>query len=95
MLILAGDIGGTNSRFCLVEADGASSLSIREEIYPSSHEGLIPLVQRFLGQEAKPDVACFAVAGPVLSNKCKITNLPWDLIDGCRLLKGLERNLIK
>ncbi len=68
MLILAGDVGGTNSRFCLVEVDGASTKKIREEIYPSIQEELISLVKRFLGNEDIPDVACFAVAGPVINN---------------------------
>ncbi len=83
MLVLAGDTGGTNSRFSLAETDGKSIKTIREEVYPSGTEGLVPLVQRFLGIEERPSVACFAVAGPVLNNKCKLTNLPsWDLLDG-------------
>lgn len=90
MLILAGDVGGTNSRFRLVETDGTSTKNIREEIYSSSQEELTPLIKRFLGNEDIPDVACLAVAGPVINNKCKITNLPWDLIDGEVLEKKLK-----
>lgn len=84
MLILAGDIGGTNTRLSLSASnDSQSSPSvIREETYPSDKDGLVPIVQKFLGHDTRPDKACFAVAGPVLNNKCKITNLPWAELDG-------------
>jgi glucokinase len=81
VLVLAGDIGGTNTRLCLVQIDGNISSTIREKVYPSGNEGLAALVERFLGQESNPDRACFAVAGPVIDNKCKITNLPWSELD--------------
>jgi glucokinase len=92
MLILAGDIGGTNSRFSLLEIDEQKMPvgSSIEETYPSGNEGLAPLVQRFLGTDRKPDRACFAVAGPVLGNRCKITNLPWAELDGEKLQTDLD-----
>jgi glucokinase len=90
MLILAGDIGGTNTRLCLVETDGNSESTIREQIYPSGNEGLVPLVQRFLGDESNVHKACFALAGPVLNNKCKITNLPWPELDAAQLQEELN-----
>ncbi|MFM7791302.1 MAG: glucokinase, partial [Microcystis panniformis] len=84
MLVLAGDIGGTNTRLCLVETDGKNESTLREEIYPSGNEGLVPLVRQFLGDESNVYKACFALAGPVLNNKCKITNLPWTELDAAR-----------
>ena len=39
MLVLAGDIGGTNTRLCLVETDGNNESTIREKIYPSGLVG--------------------------------------------------------
>jgi len=92
MLILAGDIGGTSSRFSLLEIDDTKKPIGRaiEETYPSGNEGLSPLVKRFLGSDRKPDRACFAVAGPVLGNKCKITNLPWSELDTEQLQTELD-----
>ena len=90
MLVLAGDIGGTNTRLCLVETDGKNESTLREEIYPSGNEGLVPLVRQFLGDESNVYKACFALAGPVLNNKCKITNLPWTELDAARLQEELN-----
>ena len=90
MLVLAGDIGGTNTRLCLVETDGKNESTLREEIYPSGNEGLVPLVRQFLGDECNVYKACFALAGPVLNNKCKITNLPWPELDAAQLQEELN-----
>jgi glucokinase len=90
MLVLAGDIGGTNTRLCLVETDGKNESTLREEIYPSGNEGLVPLVRQFLGDESNVYKACFALAGPVLNNKCKITNLPWPELDAAQLEEELN-----
>lgn len=90
MLVLAGDIGGTNTRLCLVETDGKNESTLREEIYPSGNEGLVPLVRQFLGDESNVYKACFALAGPVLNNKCKITNLPWPELDAAQLQEELN-----
>lgn len=90
MLVLAGDIGATNTRFRLVETDDELGSSIKEEAYLSGNEGLAILVQKFLGAEFKPEKACFAVAGFVSENKCKITNLPWDELDGEKLQNELN-----
>jgi glucokinase len=73
-----------------VETDGNNESTRREEIYPSGNEGLVPLVQRFLGDESNVHKACFALAGPVLNNKCKITNLPWPELDATKLQEELN-----
>ncbi len=91
MLILAGDTGGTNTRLCLakIDQDPPSPVKIREEIYPSGNDGLVPLVKKFLGTESV-ERACFAVAGPVFNHKCKLTNLPWDELDAQKLQQDLN-----
>ncbi len=47
---------------------------------------LIPMVKKFLisassqlGSQAVPEKACFAISGPVVRNRCKLTNLNWSL----------------
>ncbi|HAC64788.1 MAG TPA: glucokinase [Cyanothece sp. UBA12306] len=92
MLLLAGDIGGTNTRLRLVQTNDEGSIvtTIREQEYPSGQDGLVPLVQVFLGTELKPEKACFALAGPVINNKCKITNLPWSELNSYQLQQELD-----
>ncbi|MEN9202344.1 MAG: glucokinase [Thermostichus sp. DG_1_6_bins_120] len=85
-LLLAGDIGGTKTRLSLADAKTPEQSLWRCQ-YPSQHySSLTPIVQQFLaqaeqelGRDPQPVAACFAVAGPVVEQSAKITNLPWTL----------------
>ena len=97
-LIIAGDIGGTKTILRLVEAvTGESLQTMYEERYPSrDFVDLVPMVQQFLATAAGqigdlplPQKACFAIAGPVVNNTAKLTNLTWFL-DAKRLEQELE-----
>ena len=78
--LLAGDIGGTNTRLALYAAQGKALRLLRQQTFPSrSAEGLEALVGRFLEGVASVDAAALAVAGPVIDGRCKTTNLPWLL----------------
>ncbi|GAX38563.1 glucokinase [Nodularia sp. NIES-3585] len=82
-LLLAGDIGGTKTILRLVEASDSLELqTIYEETYRSGDfPDLVPLVQQFLikANTPVPQKACFAIAGPVVDNTAKLTNLTWFL----------------
>jgi len=91
-IVLAGDIGGTNSRLALyAEAAGGGLTPVFERTYPSrSHSALDDIVTIFLGEAVSAgriasgrdlSAACFAVAGPIEHNICRATNLPW-VVDG-------------
>jgi len=81
-VILAGDIGGTNARLALFRE--GSARAARVATFPSqAHSGLGPIIEAFLGDD-RPRVAVLGVAGPVMANRCKATNLPWT-IDGAAL----------
>jgi glucokinase len=88
--ILAGDIGGTNTRLASFEASGEDLRPVREESYPSQeHSDLQGLVEAFLADEPeRPDRACFGVAGPVREGRAKVTNLPW-VVDAAELAAKL------
>ncbi|RUR84967.1 glucokinase [Chlorogloeopsis fritschii PCC 9212] len=92
-LILAGDIGGTKTILRLMEeSEGQLVRTIYEERYPSrDYPDLVPIVQKFLtaSNTHKPQKACFAIAGPVVNNTAKLTNLAWFL-DAERLQKQLD-----
>lgn len=92
MRLLAGDIGGTKTILRLVEkSDRPGSQTIYEEKYRSGdYADLVPMVQQFLAKAnaPTPEKACFAIAGPVVNNTAKLTNLVWFL-DTERLQKEL------
>ena len=98
MLLLTGDIGGTKTILRLVEADAKekSFNTLREEKYVSaSFPDLVPMVKEFLGgNQEKTESACFAIAGPVINNMSRLTNLNWDL-DGKRLEQELNINKVR
>ena len=77
-VILAGDIGGTNTRLALFDP-GDLRRSQAEETYPSGrHAGLPEIVRLFVeNHAAKVEGACFGVAGPVRDGRIEATNLPW------------------
>jgi len=81
MHILAGDIGGTNTRLIFAEVSEGDQRIVAEKSYLSSqYSGLIELVNIFLseyGITKNIGAACFAVAGPVEYGVASITNLPW------------------
>ncbi len=78
-MILAGDIGGTNTRLALFEKIEQGFLTIAEEKFSSSaYQSLSKIVQKFLGNKSHlVNCACFGVAGPVQGKTAKITNLTW------------------
>jgi len=79
---LAGDIGGTNARLAIVTVGGpAEARIVHEARYQSSTApGLAPLVIRYLAEAgARPDVACFGIACPVIDGDCEAPNLPWKV----------------
>jgi glucokinase len=100
MHVLAGDIGGTNTRLIFAEMAENSRRIITEKSYPSAEfAGLIPVIDVFLqehGLDFAIDAACFAIAGPVEFGSAKVTNLPWVIKQQelCRRLQTLRVTLI-
>jgi glucokinase len=81
-MILAGDVGGTNSRLGLF--DDQRNVLCEKSKKNAGRASLQEVVKEFL-QEAseakgqKIDRACFGVAGPVAGGKVTLTNLNWHL----------------
>lgn len=93
-IVLAGDIGGTNTRLKLFQGSGTELESCSEiRTYPSqNYPSLAPVVQQFLQDIAPsslPTRACFAIAGPVKNNTSVLTNIDWRL-DGDQLQQVLN-----
>ncbi len=101
-MILAGDIGGTNTRLAVFSNDTGPKHPLVRETFPSSdYAGLEEIVKQFLsGCGLMITDACFGVAGPVKDGRATITNLPWIIeektlslelgLKKARLLNDLE-----
>jgi glucokinase len=75
--LLAGDVGGTNTRLSLLSPDGKKVL--RAEVLPShDFPTFEAAARRFLGKE-RVSAAALGIAGPVVNGRCTATNLPWVL----------------
>ncbi len=96
-MILAGDIGGTNTRLAYARVDGGRLRLVAESTFPSrDHPNLEAVLTKFVSAHRLPvRQACFGVAGPVRNGRCEATNLPW-VVDSRDLAKqlGLDKALV-
>ena len=77
-LILAGDVGGTNTRLGLFEITRGRFRLLSEKTYLSkNYKGLENILVNFLKGQREIVAACFGVAGPVTEQVIVATNLPW------------------
>jgi glucokinase len=81
-MILAGDVGGTNTRLALFE----SLAPLHLEVFRSpEYAGLEEITAQYLAHTgASVSAACFGVAGPVRHGIVKTPNLSW-VVDAGRL----------
>jgi glucokinase len=90
-MILAGDIGGTNTRLAVF--DHAFNKRHERSFKNEGRAGLTEIVREFLhgveGEQRNVDRATFGVAGPVKDGRAQMTNLPWRL-DERELARELE-----
>ena len=88
MMILAGDIGGTSTRLAAYEAVSGQLRAVVEKTYRSTQfTSLNDIVAKFLGEHSLViRLACCGIAGPVIDNAVKATNLPW-FIEGASLAR--------
>ncbi|MHB1283970.1 MAG: glucokinase, partial [Metallibacterium scheffleri] len=86
--VLLADVGGTNLRLVLADAehgvDHASLVSLRVAEHPSLEAAARGYLR---AHGAKPEVAVFAVAGRVEQGHAQITNHPWQI--DCTALRAL------
>lgn len=78
-MILAGDIGGTNTRLALF---GDDLRPAREQSFRNAdHGGLADVLRAFDADGRLKDLtaACFGVAGPVEARAVRLTNLAWTI----------------
>jgi len=90
-MILAGDIGGTNTRLALFEGRPERLRPLQMEVFPSrDFQGPAEIAQKFLTRQSElPTAACFGIAGAVLDGHVETPNLPW-VVDALQLAHTLN-----
>jgi len=94
-VILAGDVGGTKTYLARFEvAGGLPGTPDGPELVPSAaFPSFEALLHEYLARHPGPvEAACFGVAGAVVDECVRVTNLPW-IVDGASLARklGLRR----
>jgi glucokinase len=89
-MILAGDVGGTNTRLGLFSLEqGRLVRNIEERIASRERNGLEEIVSQFLEEQGVEILsAAFGVAGPVQEGRVEATNLPW-VVDARQMSRDL------
>jgi glucokinase len=89
-VILAGDIGATNTRLAWFEVANGVLVPGVARTYPSLRQAsLDALVAEFLAEApGRVRHACLGIAGPVRDGRVEATNLPW-VVDARSLARSL------
>lgn len=89
-MILAGDVGGTNTRLALFDINNGRLKRVCEKTYPSrSHASLDDILADFVAsQGVRAAAAGIGIAGPVRNGVVRATNLPW-VVDAARLAQRI------
>ena len=83
--ILAGDIGGTKS---LLAIYSCTDKFIPQKIYQKRYSSrewnifediIVDFIDNMPNKISKPKLGCLGIAGPVINEKAKITNLNWQI----------------
>jgi len=90
-MILAGDVGGTNTRVGYFDVQGDRIVQTLEDHVPSRERGGLDEIVSSFVRRNHLDVrfAAFGIAGPVKKDRVETTNLPW-IIDAAALSKELK-----
>lgn len=80
-MILAGDVGGTKTLLALFDPQPQRPVAVVTKTFRTlSFESLADVVEQFFrGLPVRPPItaAAFGVAGPVIDDAVKMTNVPW------------------
>lgn len=89
VIVLAGDVGGTNTRLGICRVKGSIVKFIASQVYPSvQYPHLETILREFMVGRGGVAAACFGIAGPVVRDIAMATNLPWKVS-----VRSLQRKL--
>lgn len=81
-MILAGDIGGTKVNLALYKLENNELKIIASQQFVSKdYSKFSQIVEAFKKSTSvsKVDALCLGIAGPIINERCRTTNLPWDI----------------
>ena len=85
-MILAGDVGGTKCNLALFSEKNGKLIPVFKQRFASKDFAQFELIVREFSLQAAPHLkrekvraAGFGVAGPVINNRVRATNLPWTV----------------
>jgi glucokinase len=96
-MLLAGDLGATNTRLGLFKRNTVRPIEVVSRDFPTTgYPGLGPMVQELLAETNTPvgdiEAACVGAAGPVIKQRVHPTNISW-YVDAADVMQqtGLRR----
>ncbi len=82
-MILAGDLGGTKTRVGLFERGERRPQHVLSRTYPTqefdSFSAILDAFARDAGRALAVDAAAIGVAGPIVDQHARLTNVAWDV----------------
>lgn len=95
-MILAGDVGGTKCNLALFSENNGKLTPVFKQRFASKDFAQFDLIVREFSLQAAQHItgervraAGFGVAGPVINNRVRATNLPWT-VDAANLARELD-----
>ncbi len=86
LVVLAGDVGGTNVNLALIGKKGGTFTLLLDRHYRTKEEpSLVAPLGRFLEEAGRalpgfsPELCCISGAGPVVNGRISLTNAPWGI----------------
>jgi glucokinase len=82
-MILAGDVGGTKTLLGIFEPTGDRPRGVATHVYATdtyrNFTEMLDEFERSIGTRLVVDAAVAGVAGPVLANRARLTNVDWEI----------------
>src|SRR5690554_2152723 len=82
-MLMAGDVGGTKTLLGLFEPGAPRPQPVVSHAYETNAFGsfgeILDLFARDTRSPLHVDAAVFGVAGPVVANRARLTNIDWDI----------------
>lgn len=80
LVTLAGDIGATKTNLACFQWSDGNRITLKESTYPSAqYNSILDILELFLEGLPSVNTICIAVAGPVVNDQAKLTNLHWEV----------------
>jgi glucokinase len=97
-MLLAGDVGGTKTLLGLFERADRRPVPVATHSYvTNTYASFTEILQQFaadVGKRPAIEAAAFGVAGPVVANRARLTNIVWN-IDAAEVTEAFETTRVR